>query len=211
MQTMRSRFARARYDEQGFTLPEVLTTIAILGILIAIAIVIWLGLLERWRVETAANQLAADMRLAHTSATNQLTDWRIVLAPERSDEDTAGPDYYLARLTQPYSEPDPYDAGTPSAQQRGARTFPANVKIEDHKPGLNDAAAADPKWVVLQPLKPATTRTVEFNSDGTMAFKAGPSGSVCVTVDGDPKLRIVALSSTSRVRIEDRSGETCAP
>ncbi|MBA3617921.1 MAG: prepilin-type N-terminal cleavage/methylation domain-containing protein, partial [Rubrobacteraceae bacterium] len=53
-------------DERGFTLPELMTTIAILGILIAIAIIIWLGILERRRVDAAANQLAADMRLAHT-------------------------------------------------------------------------------------------------------------------------------------------------
>lgn len=68
-------------DERGFTLPELLVVIAILGILLAIAIVVWLGLLESRRVEAATNQLKADLRLAHTSATNQLTDWRVVLVP----------------------------------------------------------------------------------------------------------------------------------
>lgn len=64
-------------DERGFTLPEVLTTIAILGILLAIAMVMWNSVIEARRVDAAANQLASDMRLAHTRATNQLTDWRL--------------------------------------------------------------------------------------------------------------------------------------
>jgi prepilin-type N-terminal cleavage/methylation domain-containing protein len=48
-----SKLADARKDERGFTLPEVLATIAILGILIAIAVIIFLALLERWRVDAA--------------------------------------------------------------------------------------------------------------------------------------------------------------
>jgi Tfp pilus assembly protein FimT len=55
-------------------LPEALIVVAIIGILIAIVIIIWLGILERRRVDAAAKQLAADLRLANTSATNQLTD-----------------------------------------------------------------------------------------------------------------------------------------
>jgi prepilin-type N-terminal cleavage/methylation domain-containing protein len=76
-----------RGDQRGYTLPEVLIVIAIVGILIAIAIIIWLGILERRRVDAAANQLATDLRLANTSATNQLTDWRVVLVPEQAGED----------------------------------------------------------------------------------------------------------------------------
>lgn len=72
-----SRITRAYEDERGFTLPELLVTIAILGILIAIAIIIWLGILEQRRVDAAARQFAADLRLAHSSATNQLAEWRI--------------------------------------------------------------------------------------------------------------------------------------
>ena len=55
-------------------MPEVLTALAILGVLLAIAVIVFLALLERWRVEAAAKQLAADMRLGHGKATNGLTD-----------------------------------------------------------------------------------------------------------------------------------------
>ena len=82
----RSRFETIiRRDERGFTLQEVLTAVAILGILLAIAIIVFLVLLERWRVNAATNQLVADLRLAHASATNQLTDWRVVLAPGHAE------------------------------------------------------------------------------------------------------------------------------
>jgi prepilin-type N-terminal cleavage/methylation domain-containing protein len=66
-------------DRRGYTLPEVLTAVAIAGVLAAISLIIFLALLERWRVEAAVDQLAADMRPAHTNATHQLTDWHVVL------------------------------------------------------------------------------------------------------------------------------------
>lgn len=186
-------------------MPEVLTVIAILGILIAIAIIIWLGILERRRVDAAARQLAADLRLANTSATNQLTDWRVVLVPEQAGED-GSPDYYLVRLAQPYdpdvprSSPivDQYISPTP-------RFFPANVKVRDHDPNLKDASA-NPAGEISP--APPQTRTLEFNADGTMAFKAGPNGSVCVTIDGDPQRRVTSVSATSRVKVKEAYNES---
>jgi type II secretory pathway pseudopilin PulG len=125
--------------------------IAIIGILIAIAIIIWLGILERRRVDAAANQLAADLRLANTSSTNQLTDWRVVLVPEQAGENNF-PDYYLVRLAQPYDSDvagslpviDPNTPPTP-------RFFPANVKVRDHAPDLKDAPANTARWPHLCP------------------------------------------------------------
>jgi prepilin-type N-terminal cleavage/methylation domain-containing protein len=196
-----------RRDERGFTLPELLTTIAILGILIAIAIIIWLSLLERWRVDAAANQIAADLRLAHTRATNQLTDWRVVLVPQDPEEDSdedLGADYYLVKLAQPYDGDVPASAPVvASGVVPVARTLPANVKVTNHKAALNDAAL--PGWVPLPGPVAGRARTLEFNSDGTMAFNQGPAGSVCVTVDGDPEVRVTVLSATSRVAIRDQS------
>jgi prepilin-type N-terminal cleavage/methylation domain-containing protein len=66
-------------NERGFTLPEVLIVIAIMGILAAIAIPMWWNVVEGRNVDSAANQLVSDLRLAHTRATNQLSDWQVVL------------------------------------------------------------------------------------------------------------------------------------
>lgn len=123
--------------------------------------------------------------------------------PEQAGEN-GSPDYYLVRLAQPYdpsvtgSSPivDPYTPPTP-------RFFPANVKVRDHNSSLNDTSA-DPS---ISPA-PTQSRTLEFNSDGTMAFKSGPNGSVCVTIDGDPQRRVTSVSATSRVKIKAAYNES---
>ena len=182
-------------DERGFTLHELLVTVAILGILLAIAIIIWLGLLERWRVDAATNQLKADLRLAHTSATNQLTDWRVVLVPDKGDEDE-GPDYYLVKLLAPYpaTSPPVVDPATPPKP----RTFPANVKVMNIA-GTIDIGAGG--WAVA-PTVVGHTRTIEFNTDGTMRFYGGVSGSTCVTIDTSPENKVTVLAATSRVKVK---------
>lgn len=199
-------------DERGFTLPELMTTIAILGILIAIAIIIWLGILERRRVDAAANQLAADMRLAHSSATNQLTDWRVVLYPNKGDEDE-GADYYLVKLAQPHDDANrirstpTVDPDTPPV----ARTLPANVWIMDQAYASGTNAAGSPivdvagssYYLDLNAIVGTSGdfRTVEFNSDGTTVGYNSPSGTVRVTIDEDPQRLVRYVSATSRIRV----------
>ncbi len=205
-----SRFAGYRRDERGFTMQEMVVTVAILGILAAIAIVIFLALLERWRVEAATNQLVADLRLAHTSASNRLTDWRVVAAFGREEEDE-GPDYYLVQLEEPYDAGDP----KPNVIERKKRYFPGNVQMMNvQNPSgtyIKDNQGAfdwvNP-WEPLE-LSAADTRTLEFNSDGTMRYPVGPNGSVCVSVDTEPRNRVISLSATSRVRIEYDTDRTC--
>jgi len=179
-------------------------TIAIMGILIAIAVVIWLGILEQRRVDAATNQLVADLRLAHSSASNQLTDWRVVSALDRAEEDE-GPDYYLIKLTAPYP------GAVPMPVKRTPRYFPGNVQVTNViTPGgsLTDAQGASywtAPWDSPPPFAVPSTRTLEFNSDGTMSFFVSPAGSLCVNVDDSPKNRVVARASTSRIRIESDS------
>ena len=208
MYTVRSKLGDAKEDERGFTLQELLTTIAIVGILIAIAVIVFLALLERWRVDAATKQLVGDLRRAHGSATNELTDWRVVLALDRAEQEE-GPDYYLVKLAQPYG---PGDAG-PTVTRRLPRTFPGNVKVTNViTPAgsvVDDQGASywTPPWDAEPPPPVPQTRTLEFNTDGTMTFFKSPSGSACVTVDGNPKNRVISVSATSRVRVEL---DTCA-
>jgi prepilin-type N-terminal cleavage/methylation domain-containing protein len=205
--TISSKLGNARESERGFTLQELMTTIAILGILIAIAVIVFLALLERWRVDAATKQLVGDLRRSHTSATNQLTDWRVVLALDRAEQEE-GPDYYLLRLDEPY---DPGD-GSPAVTRRFPRTFPANVKVTNvitPAGSVVDDQGAN-YWISPWDATPSPmpqTRTLEFNTDGTMTFFRSPSGSTCLTVDGNPKNRVISISATSRARVEF---DTCA-
>jgi prepilin-type N-terminal cleavage/methylation domain-containing protein len=82
---------RAKWDEGGFTLPEVLITVILLGVLFGIATSTWFGVVESRRVDSATNQLAADLRLAHTQAANRLANHSIVVAAANSSTYQIGP------------------------------------------------------------------------------------------------------------------------
>jgi hypothetical protein len=56
-------------------------------------------------------------------------------------------------------------------------------------------------WAV-SPTAVGQTRTVEFNTDGTMRFYGGVSGSTCVTVDSSPENKLTVLAATSRVKVK---------
>lgn len=78
MKLVRNRTVNFVREERGFTLPEVMITIAILGILMGIAVPTWQSVVEGRRVDSATNQFASDLRLAHSRATNRLEDWKVV-------------------------------------------------------------------------------------------------------------------------------------
>jgi prepilin-type N-terminal cleavage/methylation domain-containing protein len=168
----------ARRDERGFTLPEVLVVIAILGILLAIAVIVWLGILEQRRVDAAINQLAADLRLAHTSATNQLTDWRVVY--------TEGSGNYELRRLSAVCDDD--NCSTPSTAETISRTLPSGTMI--HPDSSNDLGG------------PGGEEVVELNSDGTGRALSGPNATIVVSsTDNDPKRQLTFVSATSRIKV----------
>ncbi len=68
---------KLRGSERGFTLPEVLVTIIILGILAGIAFPSFFSVIESRRVDSAANQMVADLRQAHSKASSRLTVYRV--------------------------------------------------------------------------------------------------------------------------------------
>ncbi len=173
MGELQQRLSSLWKDERGFTLPELLTVIAILGILTAIAIIIWLGLLERWRVDAAVNQFAADLRLAHTRASNQLTDWRVVYTEGSRD-------YQLLRLATVCTEGS--CTTPPPTVETIARSLPEGTKV--HEDSTND------------------TGIIELNSDGSGRALSGPSATIVISsTDNDPKRSMTFAAATSRVKI----------
>src|SRR5215207_406470 len=87
MEMLRAATRQVRSEERGFTLPEVLITIVIMGIVFAIASSAWFSTVDSRRVDSATNQLASDLRKAHTSATNRLGESKVVM-------DTSNPTTY---------------------------------------------------------------------------------------------------------------------
>ena len=98
-----------RSNEGGFTLPEVLITIILMGIVFAIATSTWQGTVNSRQVDSATKQLVADMRLANTNATNRLTNYQVVLTNGSST-------YQFGPVVDPPVSPTP-------------RTLPDDVKV----------------------------------------------------------------------------------
>jgi Tfp pilus assembly protein FimT len=63
-------------------------TIIIMGIVFAIASSLWFGAVESRRVDSATNWLAADLRQAHSKATNRLTDQTVTFLAAGDSEYT---------------------------------------------------------------------------------------------------------------------------
>jgi prepilin-type N-terminal cleavage/methylation domain-containing protein len=190
-------------DRRGYTLPEVLTAIAIAGVLAASSLIIFLALLERWRVEAAADQLAADMRLAHTNATQQLTDWRVVLMHDgRPLAACSNADYCLVKLKNPYDGVDGSPALDPE-QPPAPRGLSDGTRIKEVTFDA-DCSGGDPDAAVPpSSCGPEPTRTIEFNSNGTArTLRPGASGTVRVSSDdGSPSCGLVFQAATARVGV----------
>jgi prepilin-type N-terminal cleavage/methylation domain-containing protein len=197
-----------RGNEGGYTLPEVLTAVAIMSVILVIGIIVLLALLERWRVEAAADQFAADLRLAHTRATEQLTDWRVVFMDDGTPlDDCSSADYCMVKLNLPYGSGDPAPALDDSVGPAD-RELPDGTRIKEvtFDPDCSHGdrnAAIPPSHCGSDGTQEGATRTLEFNPNGTVrTLRPGQSGTVVISSDdGSPVCPVVFNAPTSRIRI----------
>lgn len=181
-----------RSDEGGFTLPELLVTILIIGILSSIATVSWQNITESRRVDSGTNQLVADLRLAHSSSINQLAGWRVVLNPNRGAE-SAGADYSVVKLDS---------SGNPIAGTSKPHILPGNVLL--NSPTLLDLGGT--RGLQFSPDGSASTvGTLNLGAAGTDGCPSstptiGPR--IRVTVDDNPLHCVTFTTTTSRIRVD---------
>lgn len=187
--TATRRFVKS---DKGFTLPEVLVTILIMGILFGIASSFWFGIVEGRKVDSATNQVAADVRLSHSSAANQLTEYLVAYNPNGTVTGcaaAASADYCLLKKT-----------GT-STYEETARFLPDGTQISGTT--LNATGGTLATLLGLG----SGTRTLKLNSngsaeatDGLTPLATGPSLTIS-SDDGAPAFDVQVTPATARVKI----------
>lgn len=151
-------------------------TIVVMGIVLAIASSTWFRIIESRTVDSAANQLAADLRLAHTRATNELTDWRVQIFTDRGDPSQV--DYKVMR---------------PSDGFTSERSLPEGSMVSSTGTELNESGGS-------RILSFQSTGTVEAVGGFTDTNGDGEIG-ITVSVDGDPSRSLTVVPTTSRVKV----------
>lgn len=179
---------------EGFTLPEVLITILIMGIVFSITTASWFGIVESRQVDSATNQLAADMRLAHASATNRL-------APARVRFNNSGATVTCNGQTADYCLVTPTASG---ALQEEQRNFESNfVRLTSRNLFILGGVSV----IEFQPNGSVTTPGATLGLVGGVTENCPASTPTAVTrlqvsVDGDPAHCITFNTSTSRIKID---------
>lgn len=197
----RSNCRRLLRGESGLTLTELLAVVAILGVIATIAVIWLLAWLDARRVEAAARQLAADLRLAHTSATTQLADWRLIYAVD-------GSEYHLVKLDRECAagcEAVGVSVDGDQVEQVFSRELPRGTKIVCSSNGSDPANYRAEVQNLSSVALPEEVSTIEFNPDGTSYAARGPNTGLRVASESRSRLykKLTVMAATSRVSIND--------
>src|SRR5215204_1791388 len=141
-------------DERGFTLIEVLVTIILMLIVFGIASSTWFKVVESRRVDSATNQVVADLRFAHTQATNHLTDSSFVVPSADSSTYQIGPPGDLETRTLPGD-----DQGTPKTEIVAPTTIVFKATGE-----AKTLAGEPPEDITVAAIDGAPVHTININT-----------------------------------------------
>ena len=143
--------------DRGFTLMEVLVTIILMGMLFAIASYTWIGVVEGRRVDSATNQLAADLRLAHATATNRLVPQMVNLTAGSSEYSMTG------SSSRPLDE-DGSDRVTVETTVNIAFCPNGSAEIPPSDPVCSVGAVGPPTTITVAAADGAPSHTIQVNT-----------------------------------------------
>ncbi len=132
--------------DRGFTLIEVLVTIAILGILSSLAIPGFSGWLPNYRLKGAARDLYSNLQLAKMGAVKERSDWAVKFNGSNYQVVSGGANGV-------------YDGGS------GDDVVQKTVSLSDYGSGVSFGAGGSSPPAVTGEV-PATSNPVVFNSRG---------------------------------------------
>ena len=182
---------KLRGNERGFTLPEILVTVIILGILAGIAIPSWWSVIESRQVDYAANQLVGDLRLAHSKASSRLTVYRACITANSTT-------YKVGLQTDAASVPCAATLETRTLADGKGKTAPS---FGSYVGNATMAFCADGS------MEAPTTGAV--CPGGTATPSATGWTTIKVTSDGNPCVDVEVNRATSRVKSSPTS--PCPP
>ena len=164
---------------RGITLVELITTLAVAGISLAVLVPSWAAFADRSQITAAANGLLTDLRFARSTAVTR--NRRIGLCPSDNGQRCSG---------------------DPRGWQRGYIVFADTDADRDRDPGETILRV---KNALSQPLKLHSTAgrpVISFRPDGG-AWSTNTTFSVCAG-DNRENYRTVVLYGSGRARVNRR-------
>lgn len=118
---------RKQHRSRGYSLPELLTVVGMVGIITLVALPTFLQIIPQYRIRGAASEMAASLRMIRSKAVSTRTPWRMTVDPTN---DQYWLEHQIGGAWTPIAENGkPLTAGSKWEKTPGVDLMPAGANI----------------------------------------------------------------------------------